>query len=72
MDNPVLIIEAPILDDESVVKIYDFLQNLIFAFDAHYYVQLQRYSRKVNQPDGPDYLNDIQGDHGFYDDEIPF
>lgn len=72
VDNPVLIIDAPILDDESIAKVYEFLQNLTFAFDAHYYNQLRRCSRTKTQSDSHTYLNDIQGDQRSLDDEIPF
>jgi len=88
VDNPVLIVEAPILDDESITKIYEFLQNLTFAFNAHYYKQLRRYDRSKDSPDGPDFLHGIQGDQrslneddagdatnqtaDLFDDQIPF
>ena len=76
MDNPALVIEAPILDDESINKVYEFLQNLTFAFDAHYYYQLRRYSRAKESPDCPDYLLSLQDDQRsfeyFFSDEIPF
>jgi hypothetical protein len=88
VDNPVLIVEAPILDDESISKIYEFLQNLTFAFDAHYYKQLRRYDRSKDSLDGPAFLRDIQGDQrslnecdvgdatnqtaDLFDDQIPF
>jgi hypothetical protein len=37
MDKPVLIIEAPELDDDAADRVLDFLQELINAFDVHYY-----------------------------------
>lgn len=68
MDSPVLIVEAPILDDESAANAYEFLQNLMLAFDAHYYPQLQRHFLAVNQPN-----RHKQADQcSFDDDEIPF
>lgn len=73
MDNPVLIVEAPILHDESVSNVYEFLQNLMLAFESHYYVQLVRHAHSVNQPSCNDYQsNDTQGDQRSFDDEIPF
>lgn len=72
MDNPKLIVEAPILDDESAVKIFDFLYDLTLSFESCYYKQLLRRSQYCDPPDGPDYLNDTQGDQRFFDDEIPF
>lgn len=50
MDRPVIIIEMPILTDEAVVGIQTFLQELIFAFESHYFSQLQRYYHNA-QPD---------------------
>lgn len=73
MDNPIFILEAPILDDESVMKVNEFLQNLMHAFEAHYYVQLSRYSRTVHQPDCYDRQSkDTPGDQQLFDDEILF
>ena len=45
MDNPVLIIEAPKLNDESAASIQEFLHALMSAIDAHYYQQITRHYR---------------------------
>lgn len=42
MDHPVLIIEAPELDDASIAKLHDFIHELLMAFEEHYYHQLRR------------------------------
>lgn len=42
MDKPVLIIEAPELDDEAATTVLDFLQDILNAFDSHVYYQRQR------------------------------
>jgi hypothetical protein len=45
MDNPVLIIEANKLNDESAASIQEFLHALMSAIDAHYYPQITRHYR---------------------------
>jgi len=42
MDKPVLIIEAPELNDEAAAIVLDFLQDILNAFDSHVYYQRQR------------------------------
>ena len=42
MDRPVLIIEAPELDDKALMSLQTFLHELTLAFESHYYTQLQR------------------------------
>ena len=68
MDNVTLIIDAPILDDESAANVYQFLQDLTLAFESHYYKQLVRHSR--NQE--PNCYDNEPGEQPFFDDEIPF
>ena len=46
MDKPVLIIDAPELNDEAVASVQGFLQELMLAFESHYYHRLQRYYRR--------------------------
>jgi hypothetical protein len=43
MDNPVLLIDTPILSDEAAAGAYDFLQAFMMAFESHYFEQLRRY-----------------------------
>jgi hypothetical protein len=57
MDKPVLIIEMPPLNDEAAAGAYNFLQELIIAFEAHYFHQLQRYDRKSSWIDDSDELS---------------
>lgn len=42
MDKPILIIEAPELDDKTAIIVLDFLQDILNAFDAHFYYQRQQ------------------------------
>ena len=37
----------PDLDDETVVKLNDFLYELLGAFETHYYHQIRRYHRDL-------------------------
>lgn len=48
MDKPIFMIEAPILDPDSATNVYQFLQDLILAFETHYYKQLKYYSQNNN------------------------
>jgi hypothetical protein len=48
MDKPVLIIEMPELNNEAVVSVYHFLQELMNAFESHYFYQMQQYYRQVS------------------------
>lgn len=57
MDNPILIVEMPSLNDESVAGVRNFLQELMIAFEARYYHQLQRYDRKSSWIDDSDELS---------------
>lgn len=46
MDQPVLIVNAPELDDASAEKIVEFLYNFLGVFENHYYPQLLRHARQ--------------------------
>ena len=37
MDNPVLMVEAPILDDESAMLAHQFLTDLALTYEAYHY-----------------------------------
>jgi hypothetical protein len=76
VDNPILVVEAPILDDETAVKVFGFLQRLTDTFEANYYAQIERYYKKYN---GLHYartsdsdMNEPSGDQRGFDDEISF
>lgn len=76
MDNPMLVVEAPNLDDETAVKVLGFLQRLTDTFEANYYTQLERYYRKYNdlhyaRSSDPG-IDETTGDQRGFDDEIPF
>lgn len=43
MDKPVIIIEAPELDDRGVANVRAFLYEILLAFDSHYYHRLREY-----------------------------
>ncbi len=38
MDKPRLIIKLPELDDNALAGLQNFLQELMMAFDAHYFI----------------------------------
>ena len=76
VDNPVLVVEAPILDDETAVKVFGFLQRLTDTFEANYYTQMERYYQKYNNlhyaSRSDKHINETHGDQRVFDDEIPF
>lgn len=41
MDRPVLIIEAPELDEKTANSVQNFLHELVLAFESHYCLQLR-------------------------------
>jgi hypothetical protein len=45
MNNSILTL--PDLDDEAVLKLHDFLYELLEAFESHYSHQIQRYKRDL-------------------------
>lgn len=48
MNNPMNCwhkLTPPDLDDETAVKLNDFLYELLDAFEGHYYYQIRRYQR---------------------------
>ena len=57
MDKPVIIIEAPELNDEAVTSVYQFLQDLVLAFESHYYLQLVRHGHHCCTPNSDDEKN---------------
>lgn len=56
MDNPVLLIEMPKLDTDTVIEIHEFLYSLASSFESHYYKQIKEYF----------------DDRYHFNDEIPF
>lgn len=65
MDKPIFMIEAPILDPDSATNSYQFLQDLILAFETHYYHQLKDYRKRHN-------VKDELLEKPFLDDDMPF
>lgn len=65
MDNSKLILQLPILDDDSTAEIYEFLQDCMRVFESHYGSQLNVYYSE-------EYSHDLQGDQRVFDDKIPF
>lgn len=53
MEKPILIIEAPILTNEAVASVQEFLHEMMVAFEAHYYHQLQQHHRFLSQGSVP-------------------
>lgn len=47
MQEPELIIEPPVLTDEAVASLQDFLYTFIEAFDSHYEHRLRRYYHRL-------------------------
>lgn len=45
MDKPVFIIEAPKVSNKTEASVYDFLHELIIAFESHYYYELTQYKQ---------------------------
>ena len=45
MNNPILTL--PDLDDEPVLKLHDFLYELLEAFETHYSYQIQRHRKDL-------------------------
>jgi hypothetical protein len=43
MDKPVILIEAPELDDEGVANVRAFLHEIALSFELHYRHRLLRY-----------------------------
>ena len=76
MDNPMLVVEAPILDDETAVKVFRFLQRLTDTFEANYYTQLERHYRKYKDfyysSRCDKYINEAYGDQRVFDDDTTF
>lgn len=48
MDRPVIIIDAPELDDKTTVCVQNFLHELLLAFEGHYLHQLKRAHQHAN------------------------
>ena len=62
--HSLLFIDPPQLSDETVGEIFDFLHELLIAFENHYANQLRRY-QQPSEPPEPEVFED-------FDDEIPF
>ena len=64
MKRPILIL--PDLEDETVVKLHDFLYEVLDVFEAHYSYQMLRHERNMRHQ---------RPQHAFLelkDDEVPF
>jgi hypothetical protein len=79
-ETDLLILEVPVLEDEAVAALQDFLWDLLTQFESHYFMQLQRHHRKLDAIDRdplepwkrltPD-AADPEVDEDF-NDELPF
>lgn len=47
MDKPVLMIDMPELSDEAIVRIQEFLQDLMNSFESQNAVSIKRYYQKL-------------------------
>ena len=43
MDNSILIVDMPKLNDADIIKAHKVLQSFVTAFESHYFSQLRRY-----------------------------
>lgn len=66
MNIPIL--TPPNLDDETVVKLNDFLYEILDAFEAHYCYQILRHQRNLRAQRMQTELSNSFED----DDELPF
>jgi recombinational DNA repair ATPase RecF len=46
-----LIIEMPKLSNESAAMIRNFLESLLYSFEAHYFIQIREYYRSLSPND---------------------
>ena len=67
MNTPIL--TFPDLDDETVVKLNNFLYNLLDAFEGHYCYQMLRYQRDLRAQQRETELRRLFEEE---DDELPF
>ena len=54
MNKPVITIEAPKINDESVANIRAFLQEVTYAFESHYRERLIKYYCRISEFDDLD------------------
>jgi hypothetical protein len=52
VDKPVLVINMPELSDEAIVRIQEFLQDLINSFESQNIISIKRYYRKLYNEKG--------------------
>ena len=64
MNKPITL---PNLDDETVVKISDFLYELLDAFESHYCYQMLRHQRNLRTRRPEENIFEDEGE-----DELPF
>lgn len=55
MDKPVLMIEMPELNTESVILVHNFLESLLHSFEAHYFNQIRDHYRSSIMDDEIDF-----------------
>lgn len=60
-------LSPPELDDETVVKLNDFLYELLESFEVHYFHQIRRYQRDLRAQQRQNEEEDL-----FEDDEFLF
>ena len=63
-----IIVTLPNLDDETVVKVNDFLYELLDTFEEHYYYQILRYQRNLRAQQRKNEFRDLFEE----EDELPF
>jgi hypothetical protein len=71
MNNPVNcwhMLTPPDLDDETIVKLNDFLYELLDTFEEHYCYQILRYQRNLRTQQRENEFRDLFEE----EDELPF
>lgn len=66
--NNKLILTLPNLDDETVIKLNDFLYELLDAFEEHYCYQILRHQRNLRAQQKENELSYLFEE----EDELPF
>lgn len=67
MNTNTPLLTPPDLDDETVVKLSNFLYEILDAFEAHYFYQILRHQRNLRAQRIQTELSNL-----YEDDELPF
>ena len=64
MDNSIIPVPFPTLDDQTAAKLHEVLYALLETFESYYYHQIERYEQDVKVLD--DFIDNLT------DDQDPF